>query len=495
MEARSLSPYSPSVIISTPLSRRLQKDRRYARLFHVSFFICSNGWWKFLQQGWCTHLAIEKQLWLHFPAGTRNDKPSSPGVKSRWLTCIQCCFATQNVDTCSLNHPLLSKHSGCSSHLLSWLFQTVTYNGIWAWDHFNRTTCFCQFAMFVQNVSPSLLCYGFHKLWTAILKKRHFSNWWFPWQFGFHMTNLTHDMAVSIWMMQSQCHQVISTTNMGLGNNISSDIAVSHTHTGSSVWEFPPQAPLNPNWNDPGGWPTHSWLSLIILLATYLIWDMSKQKMITYVSSCYEGYMSYMVRQLEKFCAPIQRESMEYIIIPSPSNTAYQYCTIFWARHSTWATTFKHRVWSPFQCMGSSITALQNHDFCGNGIDIGQWQWCNEAAWLEVRPCQPCPAPWVVRCSGSLGIASARACADMNSMLYVSVIYIIKYKIKCTNTVLIRTCFEQMSVVCSLLPCNRCRLFWGHVFFSHNSRKNMKSSQMLFHVFSHSTIKSKFVSY
>ena len=94
-------------------------------------------------QGRCTHLAIEKRLWLHFPAGTRNDKPSSPGVKSRWLTCIQCCFATENVDTCSLNHPLLPKHSGCSSHLLSWLFQTVTYNGIWAWDHFNRTTCFC----------------------------------------------------------------------------------------------------------------------------------------------------------------------------------------------------------------------------------------------------------------------------------------------------------------------------------------------------------------
>lgn len=144
MGARSLSPYSPSVIISTPLSRRLQKVRRYARLFHVSFFICSNGWWKFLQEGRCSHLAIEERLWLHFPATTRNDKPSSPGVKSRWLTCIQCCFATENVDTCSLNHPLLSKHSGCSSHLLSWLFQTVTYNGIWAWDRFNRTTCSCQ---------------------------------------------------------------------------------------------------------------------------------------------------------------------------------------------------------------------------------------------------------------------------------------------------------------------------------------------------------------
>lgn len=249
MEARSLSPYSPSVIISTPLSRRLQKVRRYARLFHVSFLICSKGWWTFLQQGWCTHLAIEKRLWLHFPAGTRNDKPSSPGVKSRWLTCIQCCFATENVDTCSLNHPLLSKHSGCSSHLLSWLFQTVTYNGIWAWDHFNRTTCFCQFAMFVQNVSPSLLCYGFHKLWTAILKKRHFSNWWFPWQFRFHMTNLTHDMAglggmqnimtnacLSEWCNHSAT-KLYQLPTWDWGNNISSDIAVTHTHTQAHRYE------------------------------------------------------------------------------------------------------------------------------------------------------------------------------------------------------------------------------------------------------------------
>ena len=152
-----------------------------------------------------------------------------------------------------------------------------------------------------------------------------------------------------------------------------------------------------------------------------------------------------------------------------------RYCTIFWPRHSTWAATFKHRVWSRFHCMGSSITAVQNQDFCGDGIDIGQWQWwqslgafcqkncpgtgCNDPtlgdsiAPLNYFPCKEHQAtharhPWrkssatnatkrhgskfvhasLVQHPGQLGapmsIASAREWADMNSMLYISFLYI-----------------------------------------------------------------------
>ena len=118
--------------------------------------------------------------------------------------------------------------------------------------------------------------------------------------------------------------------------------------------------------------------------------------MMTYVSSC-KYYESYMFRQLEKSCATIQRESMGYII---PSNTAYQYCTIFWPRHSTCAATFKHLVWSQLHCMGSSITAVQKQDFCrdvlisvnrngGNGLG----HFAINLVLIQIAK----TAPWVIR--------------------------------------------------------------------------------------------------
>lgn len=216
------------------------------------------------------------------------------------------------------------------------------------------------------------------------------------------------------------------------------------------------------------------WLGLIILLATYVIWYMSKQDMITHVSPCkYEGYRSYMVRQLEKSCATVQLcKGLYYHTIKHSIPVLHHLL----APYSTWAATNEFDppfiVWvvQSLPCKTEAFAGMvliSVHGNCGNrlvhfaidfvliqvathptlGDSIAPLNYfpCKEHQATHSRhPCRKSSATNATKRHGSkfvhaslvqhpeqlgalMSIGSAMAWADMNSMLSISYICIYIY--------------------------------------------------------------------